>query len=300
MRVVFLGTSSGTPTLARYLSSVAVVREGEIFLFDCGEGTQIRFRRARLRFSRLERIFISHLHGDHVTGLMGLLMSLQMAERVQPLYLHGPPGLQEYVLTCKRLLHTQFAYQLIVEEAGKAGVLCDTPEYYVECAPLEHRLFTLGFALQEKPRPGVFNVAVAQALGIPEGPLYGRLQRGETIVLEDGRTVRPEQVLGPPRPGKRIAYCPDTRPCENALALARNADLLIHEGTFGAELHAEAVRKTHATVVEAAEIAKTAGAKRLVLTHFSPRYRDLEPLRQQAAAIFPHVTVAEDLMEIEV
>ena len=300
MRIVFLGTSSGTPTLARFLPAVAVVREGELFLFDCGEGTQMRFRRAGLRFSRLSRIFISHLHGDHITGLPGLLMSLHMAERTAPVHICGPPGIEEFVWTVKRMLHTHFGYEVIFTEAAGPQKVCDTSEYRVECAPLDHRLFCLGYALTEKDRPGVFNVAAAQRLEIPEGWLYGKLQRGETITLEDGRQIQPEQVLGPPRPGHKIAYCTDTRPCSSAVALARNADVLIHEGTFGGELAEEAVKKSHSTVVEAAEIARRARARRLLLTHLSPRYMDTEPLRQQAAAVFPRVTIAHDLLETTV
>jgi len=271
-----------------------------MFLFDCGEGAQMRFRQAQLRFRPLSRIFISHLHGDHVTGLMGLLMSLQMAERTDPVALYGPPGLRDYVLSSKRFLHTQFGYELLIHEQDQAGLLCDEPEYIVECAPLEHRLLTLGFALTEKTRPGVFNVAEAHRLGIPEGPLYGKLQRGETILLDDGRVIRPEQVLGPPRPGKKLAYCPDSRPCANAVALARDADVLIYEGTFGAELQDEARLKSHSTVVEAAHIARQAGARRLFITHLSPRYAHTEALRDQAAAVFPNVTIARDLLEVEV
>lgn len=298
MRIVFLGTSSGTPTLARYLAAVALVREGEILLFDCGEGTQMRFRRAGLRFSRLSRIFISHLHGDHVTGLPGLLMSLQMAERAAPVHLCGPPGIEEFVWTLKRLLHTHFAYELEITEATGSQVVCDVPAYRVECAPLEHRLFCLGYAFTEKDRPGEFNVAEAHRLGVPEGPLFGQLQRGETIALEGGRTVRPEQVLGPPRRGRKVAYCTDTRPCANAVELARGADLLIHEGTFAADLAEEAKMKSHSTVVEAAEVARQAQVGQLFITHLSPRYVDVDLLREQAAAVFPKVTIATDLLEV--
>jgi ribonuclease Z len=200
----------------------------------------------------------------------------------------------------KRLLRTHFTYDLEITEAPGQQVVCDTPEYQVECAPLEHRLFCLGYALTEKDRPGMFNVDEAQRLGVPAGPLYGRLQRGETITLEAGRTVRPEQVLGPPRPGQKIAYCTDTRPCANAVALARGADVLIHEGTFAADLADEAAAKSHSTVVEAAEIARQAEARRLLLTHLSPRYVDTDPLREQAAEVFPNVTVANDLLEVTV
>lgn len=287
------------PTLRRSMPSVALVREGELFLFDCGEGAQMRFRNARLRFSRLRWVLISHLHGDHVLGLMGLLMSLQMSEHHDEVRIVGPSGIRDFVTVNKRLLRTDFAYPIeIVELTEPGGVIHDGPEYVIEAARLQHRVPTYGYAVAEKDRPGVFNVTAARALGVPEGPLWGRLQRGETLTLEDGSVVRPEQVLGPPRPGLRVAYITDTRPCEHARVLARGADLLIHEATFGAELAEEAVRKRHSTSVEAAETALAAGAKRLVLTHFSPRYLDTEPLLAEAAERFGEVAVATDGLEI--
>ena len=301
MHVVFLGTSSATPTPRRYLPAVVVVRLGEMFLFDCGEGAQIRFRKARLKFTRLSWILISHMHGDHITGLMGLLMSLQMAERTEPLHLAGPEGLREYVAVNKRLLRTDFGYPLLVHELnGDQGVVCDGPEYRIEFAALQHRVPTFGYALLEKDRPGTFDLAAAQALGVPMGPLFGQLQRGEAVTLADGTAVTPEQVLGPPKPGKRVAYVADTRPCRNAEWLARGAELLIHEATFAGELAEEARQKKHCTVLDAARTATVAAARRLVLTHFSPRYLDLEPLAAEAATIFPDVLAATDLLELDV
>lgn len=296
--VTFLGTSSGTPTLQRSLPCVAVQRFGELFLFDCGECAQVQYRRAGLPFGKLAAVFISHLHGDHVTGLMGLLMSLQMAERTAPLRLCGPPGLAEYVRCSRRALHTAFSYRLEIVETQKPRVLWETPQYQIRCAPLDHRLFCLGFALEERPRPGRFQLDRARALGVPEGPLFGHLQRGETVTLPDGRAVRPEEVLGPPRPGLKIAYCTDTRPCAAALDLARDADLLIHEGTFAADMAAEARLKGHSTVAQAAEIARRAGARRLAISHISPRYIDPTPLKEQARAIFPDTVVVDDLTRL--
>jgi ribonuclease Z len=275
-----------------------VQRQGELFLFDCGEAAQVQFRRGGLPFGKLAGIFISHLHGDHVTGLMGFLMTLQMAERTAPLRLCGPPGLGEYVRCCRRALHTAFGYRLEIVETREARLLWETPQYRIRCAPLDHRLFCLGFALEEEPRPGRFRLEQARALGVPEGPLYGRLQRGEAARLPGGGLVRPEQVLGPPRPGLKLAYCTDTRPCAGTIELARDADLLIHEGTFAADVGSEAHMKGHSTVAQAAEIARSAGVRRLALTHISPRYADVAPLRNQARAIFPESQVMSDLDRI--
>lgn len=300
MRVVFLGTSSAMPTYLRAMPAIAVVRLGEIFLLDCGEGSQMRFRKARLKFSRLRWILISHMHGDHVLGLLGLLMSLQMSERREPLNIIGPEGIREYVLSNKRLLRTDFGYAIeFCELADEGGVVHDGPEYVIEAGRLQHRVPTYGFALAEKDKPGRFDVAAARALGIPEGPLWGQLQSGRTLSLADGRQVTPGEVLGESRPGNRLAYISDTRPCRNAEVLARNADLLIHESTFDASLGDEARLKKHCTSLDAAQTALTAGAKRLVLTHFSPRYIDVEPLRAEAAELFPAVEAASDGLTIE-
>jgi ribonuclease Z len=298
--VTFLGTGSGVPTTARNLACVAVQRGGELFLFDCGEAAQIQYRRAGLGFARLTGIFISHLHGDHVTGLMGLLMSLQMADRIQPLLLVGPRGLAEYVRCSRRALHTRFGYPLQIVEADAGQVVRETDAYRVWCDALDHRLFCLGYAFEERARPGRFDLAAARALGVPEGPLFGRLQRGEAVELPDGSSIRPEQVLGAPRPGARIAYCTDTRPCPAAVALGREADLLIYEGTFAADMADEAARKGHSTVVEAAQIAVAASARRLAITHISPRYTDPAPLAEQARAVFPETLIAEDLTRVEI
>lgn len=300
LEITFLGTGSGAPSLERNLACVAVQRGGELFLFDCGEGAQIQYRRAGLGFAPLTAIAISHLHGDHVTGLMGLLMSLQLADRTEPLDLYGPPGLGEYVRCNRRALHTHFGYPLHLREEGGPAVFRETPAYRLIAAPLDHRLFCLGFRLEEFSRPGRFNLDEARRLGVPEGPLFGRLQRGEPVSLPDGRIVAPEQVLGPTRRGVTFVYATDTRPCAPAVELARGADLLVYEGTFDARVGDEAHRKGHSTVADAARVAREAGVRELVITHLSPRYTDVSPLLAQARAIFPNTRIARDLFRVEV
>jgi ribonuclease Z len=300
MTITFLGTGSGVPSLERNLACVAVQRQGELFLFDCGEAAQIQFRRAGLGFAPLAAIAISHLHGDHVTGLMGLLMSLQMADRTEPLDLYGTPGLGEYVRCNRQALHTQFGYRIQLREESGRAVFRETDTYRLLAAPLNHRLLCLGFRLEELPRPGRFNKERARELGVPEGPLFGTLQRGEAVTLPDGRAVRPDQVLGPSRPGAVVVYCTDTRPCEAAMELARGADLLIYEGTFDAEMPQEAHRKGHSTVADAARTARAAGVRQLAITHLSPRYQDVSPLLSQARSIFPNTVIARDLMRLEI
>lgn len=298
--VTFLGTGGGVPSLDRNLPSVAVQRQGELFLFDCGEAAQIQYRRAGLGFAPLRAICITHLHGDHVTGLMGLLMSLGMADRTEPLALYGPPGLGDYVRWNRKALGTAFPYPIDLREEPGPAVFLETDAYRLTAAPLDHRGLCLGYRLEEHDRPGRFDLATARRLGVPEGPLFGRLQRGETVTLPDGRAVPPEAVLGPARPGAKLAYCTDTRPCSNAVELARGVDLLIYEGTFEAGMEREARRKGHSTVADAARIAGEAGARQLVITHLSPRYGSVEPLLEQARRIFPNTRIARDLSRFEV
>lgn len=300
LTITFLGTGSGVPSLDRNLACVAVQRQGELFLFDCGEAAQIQYRRAGLGFAPLTAVAISHLHGDHVTGLLGLLMSLQMADRSDPLHLYGPPGLGEYIRCNRRVLQTQFSYPIHLREEPGAAVFRETAEYRLTAAPLDHGRLCLGFRLEEFPRPGRFDLQAARALGVPEGPLFGQLQRGMAVTLPDGRTVTPGEVLGPARPGAVLAYCTDTRPCDSAVELARGADLLIYEGTFDATMKSEARRKGHSTVADAARVALEAGVRELVITHLSPRYVDISPLLRQAREIFPHTRIARDLAKFEV
>ena len=300
LTITFLGTGSGVPSLDRNLACVAIQRQGELFLFDCGEAAQIQYRRAGLGFAPLRAICISHLHGDHVTGLMGLLMSLQMAGRTEPLSLYGPPGLGEYIRCNRRTLNTHFGYRLDLREEAGPTVFLETPDYRISSAPLDHRGHCLGFRLDEQSRPGRFDLERARELGVPAGPLYGRLQRGEAVELPDGRTVTPDQVLGADRPGAVLAYCTDTRPCAAATELGRGADLLIHEGTFDATMRDEAWKKGHSTVADAAQVALDAGARALVITHLSPRYLDVSPLLAQARAIFPSTRIARDLLRVDV
>ena len=299
MRVVFLGTGAALPTPERRTSATALLYEGEMLLFDCGEGTQLQIRKAGLRHGRLSRIFITHMHGDHVIGIMGLLMTMELSGRERPIDLYGPPALADYVTTSTRLLSTGFRYPIIFHDA-RAGVICQTDTYTVECLPLNHRILTYGYALQEQDRPGTFDVARAEALGVPKGPLYGHLQRGRAVTLADGRTVQPADVLGPPKRGRRLAYCLDTRPCPEGAMLARDADLLLHDSTLAPGAEEEATQKGHSTSRQAAILAKEAGVKRLVLTHFSSRYTDVRELLQGLEGLHDEIIVARDLMELSV
>ena len=312
MKVIPLGTSSGKPTLRRNVSALAVVREGEWMLFDCGEGTQTQIIRAGLNPNRLSSIFITHLHGDHFNGLAGLLSTMGLDRRTRDLTMVGPRGINDYLETLARLKILFVNYPLELSEFGPQrsaarladsngmAVVYEAEQYRVSYLPLDHRVFTLGYRIEERPRPGRFNLERARELGIPEGPLFGRLQAGHDVQLADGRTVRPSEVLGPARPGKSVAYCTDTRPCRAGIELARGVDLLIHEATFTDELSQEAREFGHSTARQAAEIAREAGARALLITHFSTRYPDPKVLLEEAREVFPETMLADDLSVIDV
>jgi ribonuclease Z len=303
MRVIPLGTSSGKPTLRRNVSGLAVAREAEWLLFDCGEGTQVQVARAGLSPGRLAAVFITHLHGDHFNGLPGLVSTMGLDRRTSDLGLIGPRGIREYLSLLERLRVVFLTYPIQIHEFSsllELTVVYQTVEYTVSALALDHRLFALGYRIDERPRSGRFNVEKARTLGVPEGPLWGRLQSGDDLRMEDGRVVRSSDVVGPPRPGKSIAYCLDTRPCAMSVELARDVDLLIHEATYSEEFAAEANTYGHSTAAQAARTARDAGARRLLITHFSSRYADAAPLLEEARAIFPDTVLAEDLVEIEV
>lgn len=262
--------------------------------------------RAGLSFHRLSGIFITHLHGDHFNGLPGLLSTMALDRRERPLTLVGPPGIREYLETLGklRILFYNYPVELIElganEFADSGEILCyDSERHTVVTRALDHRIFALGYRLAERDRPGRFNLDRAIELGIPSGPLFGKLQSGHSITLDSGRTIHPDEVLGSPRKGVSVAYCLDTRPCANAIALARDVDWLIYEATYTAELTEEAANYGHSTALQAAETAATAGAANLLITHFSSRYPDPSVLLTEARSHFEQTAMAEDLKPIE-
>ena len=296
--VIPLGTASAVPTRHRHLAALALRRQGQVLLFDCGEGTQFQLLHAGVKRSRIEAVFITHFHGDHVFGLMGLLSTLALLGREHPLLLAGPVGLRAFVDALPGLAHTDLPFPVrLVElpEDTTHAVVLDADAYTVEARPLDHRIFALGYRFEEKPRPGHLDVEAANALGVTDYRHYRRLKAGEAVTLEDGRVVRPEQVVGPPRPGASFAYLTDTRPCEQGVLLAAGADLLYHEATFGDDLADRADETGHSTARQAAEVAQAAGARRLLLGHFSARYRDVSALVAEARTTFQNTEAAEEL-----
>ena len=310
MQVTFLGTSSGVPTRGRNVSAVALrlPQRAELWLFDCVEGTQHQFLRSELRVSQLSRIFITHMHGDHVFGLPGLLASLGLAGACSGIDLYGPDPLRDYLEGVLRTSSTRIGYPLrthrVKQAAHSGAVLLEDDDLQVRCTPLTHRVPAFAYRVDQRPRPGRFDVEQARALGIPPGPIYAQLKAGQTVTLDDGRIINGAQLCGPPRPGSSVVYCTDTVFCEAAVELARGADLLIHESTFA---HAEAemaIARQHSTSTMAAQTALAAGVKQLMLTHLSPRYMPGNPvtpddLLAEARAIFPNTELAKDFLTLE-
>jgi len=299
MRVTFLGTSAGVPTINRGLPAVAVRRKGELLLFDCGEGTQRQMLAAKVGFCRKTKIFISHMHGDHVFGLLGLFQTMALLGRKKPLEVYGPRGIKEFIEASVSIARLGNAYPIDVQEVDQ-GLVCQNKEFKVYAVQGNHTVQSFAYALVEEERPGRFFLERANTLGVPRGILWSRLQHGETVKLTDGRVVSPREVMGSPRAGRKIVYSGDTGPSKAIEELAMGADLLIHECTFDDEMLEWAVEERHSTASQAAEVAKKAGVRRLILTHVSARYSDPSILVEQAGKMFPDVLVAEDLMEIEV
>lgn len=308
MQLTFLGTGSGAPTRARNVSGVTLFlpERGELYLFDCGEGTQHQCLRAsQVRLSQLTRVFITHLHGDHVFGLVGLLASRALAQGgTSPVALYGPPALESYVRGCLQSTGTHFGFPISFHVI-RPGIIFEDAQVAVECAPVRHRCDAFAYAVQEKTQAGRFDAEQAKVLGIPAGPIYGRLKAGETVTLPDGRTIDGASLVGPPRPGRRVVYSGDTALCAEMVTIAADADLLIHEATFAESERGLADRASHSTASDAAKVAEAARVRQLILTHISPRYdaesgAGLEMLRDEARAIFPETELAHDFMRVEV
>ncbi|MBV9849653.1 MAG: ribonuclease Z [Armatimonadetes bacterium] len=307
MRLTFLGTGAATPSRTRNVTGLALQfdQRRALWLFDCGEGTQHQILRSPLRLSQLERVFITHLHGDHFFGLLGLLASRSLQEGSDsPVTLYGPAGLDEFMRCALSVSRMRLRYPFTVETV-KPGKVYEDDEYAVTCAPLAHGIECYGYAVQEKERPGRFDPERAKALGVPPGPLFGRLKNGATITLPDGRAVDGRALTGPTRPGRRAVVCGDTYVTPNTVALARDADVLVHEATYLHEDKPLADRALHSTAAMAAQAARDANARALILTHISPRYESvtgsrLPELLAEAQALFPNTYLAQDFWAYDV
>ena len=306
LEITFLGTSSGVPTRSRNVSSVALrlPQRAEVWLFDCGEGTQHQFLRSEIKSSQVRRIFITHMHGDHTFGLMGLIASAGLAGNAQKIDIYGPSGLEEYLHACAKYAYINLGSRLQVHQVSP-GLVYEDENFKVSCQLLKHRVPAYGYRVEEKDRPGKFDVEKAKALDIPPGPIYGKLKEGKTITLEDGRIINGAELCGAPETGRKFAYCTDTVFCDAAVELAQDADVLIHEATYAHQDAEMAFDRLHSTSTMAAQVASLAGVKQLIMTHFSPRYTPfgaitLDNLKQEARAIFPKTKLAYDFYTYEV
>ncbi|MFP4204567.1 MAG: ribonuclease Z [Spirochaetaceae bacterium] len=306
MEAFVLGTGGMMPLPGRHLTSVLLRREGQLFLFDCGEGTQVSLRALNLRWKKITAIFISHTHADHVTGLPGMLMLSSQVDRDEPLYIIGPPRIREYVELSRNVLEMYINFDIVVweiEETRRPQTVFRGEGFTVRSFPVFHTRDCIGYTLEEDRRPGVFHPERAMELGVPRGPLWSQLQQGEAVTLEEGRIVKPEEVMGQPRSGRKFSYVTDSLRHRSIEREVRGSDLLICEGMFEKALEETSHEKRHMTAADAGRLARAAGGvKRLGLIHYSPRYtrKDLKRLEQDAREEFPEAFLTKDRQTIEI
>ena len=302
MEAFVLGCGGMMPLPYRHLTSVLLRREGELFLFDGGEGTQVSLRRLNLKWKKINAIFVSHTHADHVTGLPGIMMLSSQVDRTEPLYIYGPPKIAEYIETSRKVLDMFINYPVVVKEITAPCVVHGGEGFYIRAFPLAHTKTCVGYTLEELDRPGEFSPEKAKVLKVPMGPLWGKLQKGESVTASDGKTVTPDQVLGPSRSGRKFSYVTDTLYKPSIADEVRGSDLLICEGMFEDALIDQAREKKHMTAKQAATIARDAGVKRMAMIHYSPRYtdRELSVLLDEARMIFPAAELTKDRMHFDI
>ncbi|MBT3272456.1 MAG: ribonuclease Z [Spirochaetales bacterium] len=292
-----LGCGGMMPLPGRHLTSVLLRREGDLFLFDCGEGTQVSLRRLNLKWKKISVIFISHTHADHVTGLPGILMLSSQVDREEPLYIIGPPKTRSVVESFRSVLDMYINYEIIIREFTDPGIVFESDGYKVNAFQLQHSKTCFGYSLVEDDRPGIFNPEKAREFGVPEGPLWARLQAGENVENSDGKNVESSDVVGSRRSGRKFSYVTDTLYIDSIAKEVQDSDLLICEGMFTDELKESAREKKHLTAKQAGTIARDAGGiKSLGLIHYSPRYTeyDLKRLLAEARAIFSNTHLTKD------
>jgi len=300
LTVTFLGTSAARPTVERNVSGLALHREGETMLFECGEGTQRQMMRYGVSFA-LSEIFFTHFHADHFLGVIGLIRTLGLQGRPEPLLLYGPKGAKKVLGEAMKLGVERVPFPVEITEVKSGDAIGKREGYEIVPFATDHGGGSVGYALREFERRGRFDVEKAKATGIPEGPLWGKISKGETIELADGRTLKADGFVGPPRPGRVVVFTGDTRPSASVIDAAKGADLLIHEATFGEEEKDRAKDTGHSTAKEAAQVALAAGVKKLMMCHVSARYSmSADELVKEAREVFPNSSVAKDGMEVDV
>ena len=297
MEITFLGTSSAVPSKHRNHTAIVLKHFGEVLLFDCGEGTQRQLTYAKISPMKIDKIFITHYHGDHILGLAGLIQSMGFRGRSEDLDIYGPKGLNKLINAISNTGFFQINFQIITHEIGE-GIVLETDEYIIKSIIAEHNIDNLAYSIYEKKKPRFLREKAIE-LGVPVGPAFGKLHNGEEVEI-NGKIIKPEQVLGEPRIGQKVTYSGDTRPCEKMIELAQGSDVLIHEATYEHEDQYKAIENCHSTSKEAAEIAKEANVKLLVLTHISTRYTTDINIKEEAKEIFENTVVANDFTELNI
>ena len=302
MEAFVLGCSGMMPLPYRHLTSVLLRRDGDLFLFDGGEGTQVSLRRLNLKWKKINAIFVSHTHADHVTGLPGILMLSSQVDRTEPLYIFGPPKIAEYIETSRKVLDMYINYPIVVKEITAPCVVYEGDGFYVRAFPLQHTKTCVGYTLEELDRPGEFNPEKAKELNVPCGPLWSQLQNGHSVTSTDGKTVSPEQVLGAKRSGRKFSYVTDTLYLPSIAKEVQGSDLLICEGMFMDDVADQAKEKKHMTARQAGIIARDSNSRRMALIHYSPRYTDkeLDGLLKEAQEEFPAAELTKDRMRFDI
>jgi ribonuclease Z len=298
MRLVFLGTSAAQPTPERGLSCICLEKEGEILMFDAGEGAQISYLKSGLGWNKKMKIFVTHLHGDHCIGILGLLQTMTLQNRTESMEIYGPDGIEEFIAVNIKVLNFGLSFPVMITTV-REGTVVNEKTYTINSCEADHSVISYSYLFQEKDKPGRFFPDKAKELGVPEGELWHKLQTGQDIQVGD-KIVKSSDVLGEKRPGKRIGISGDTRPTKKLEEFFKDCDYLSFDSTFSHELQDKALETHHSTAKEAADLAKKANVSNLILTHFSARYNDESVLLEEAKTIHSSVIAAKDLLEIEI
>ena len=298
MELIFLGTGGAHPTLERSTTCICLVKDGEVLMFDAGEGAQIPYLKAGLGWNKKMKIFVTHLHGDHCIGILGFLQTMTLQNRTEPIEIYGPEGIEEFIAANTKVMNFGLSFPVLITSVNE-GLVVNEKKYEVRACEAKHSVPTFSFVFQEKEKPGTFYPEKATALGVPKGELWHRLQQGEEVIIEN-KSIKPSEVMGPNVSGKKIGISGDTRPIKNLEVFFKNCDYLVFDSTFSDELKQKAIESCHSTAKEAATFAKNAGVKNLILTHFSARYKNENVLLEEAKAIHNSVIAANDQLKVEI
>ena len=298
MKIVYLGTSAAAPTVERSLTCICLIRENEVLMFDAGEGAQIAYLKAGLPWNKKMKIFVTHLHGDHCLGILGLLQTMSLQKRTESVEIYGPAGIEEFITANIKVLNFGLPFPVFITIVDEGNVV-NEKNYRINCCEAQHGITAYSYSFEENERVGVFYPEKAKELGVPEGKMWQELQNGNSVEI-DGKIIESSQVTGEKRPGKKIGISGDTRPTEKLEKFFQDSDYLSFDCTFSFDLQDRAVETNHSTAKEAAELAKKANVKNLILTHFSARYNDESVLLNEAKEIHESTIAAKDLLEIEI